>query len=98
MSSPGRNLWFFEPPRPSPGSSICGTGHSAQTFNDAGPRGDHGSRGSGEIEYIPFPDTLRGAYQSDTCADLSSLRKAGYDAEFLTVEEAIPRYLAWLER
>jgi ADP-L-glycero-D-manno-heptose 6-epimerase len=34
----------------------------------------------GLIEYIPFPADLRGKYQSFTEADLSKLRKAGYDA------------------
>ncbi|MCE9569178.1 MAG: ADP-glyceromanno-heptose 6-epimerase, partial [Rhodocyclales bacterium] len=32
----------------------------------------------GVIEYIPFPDALKGKYQSFTEADLSQLRKAGY--------------------
>ena len=51
----------------------------------------------GEVEYIPFPNSLKGRYQSFTQADISALRKAGYDAAFLTVEEAVPLYLKWLE-
>jgi ADP-L-glycero-D-manno-heptose 6-epimerase len=50
----------------------------------------------GLIEYIPFPDALKGKYQSFTQADLTKLRKAGYDAEFATVEEGVGQYVEWL--
>ncbi|CAG1770728.1 partial ADP-L-glycero-D-manno-heptose-6-epimerase, partial [uncultured bacterium] len=50
----------------------------------------------GEITYIPFPDHLKGAYQSYTKADISGLRNAGYDKEFLTVTEGVTQYLNWL--
>ena len=43
---------------------------------------------------MPFPDALRGKYQSFTQADITGLRKAGYREEFLTVEQGVPRYLA----
>lgn len=49
--------------------------------------------GRGRIEYIPFPDSLRGKYQSFTQADISGLRKAGYAKPFLTLEEGIARTL-----
>ena len=48
----------------------------------------------GAIEYIPFPDALRGKYQSFTEADLTALRRTGYDAPFLSVEEGVGRYVA----
>jgi ADP-L-glycero-D-manno-heptose 6-epimerase len=50
----------------------------------------------GLIEYIPFPDALRGKYQCFTQADQSRLRAAGYDAPFLTVQEGVDRYVRWL--
>jgi ADP-L-glycero-D-manno-heptose 6-epimerase len=53
-------------------------------------------RARGVIEYIPFPEALRGKYQSYTEADLTALRGAGYDAPFLTVEEGVGRYVDWL--
>jgi ADP-L-glycero-D-manno-heptose 6-epimerase len=53
-------------------------------------------RSRGVIEYIPFPEALRGKYQSFTEADLTALREAGYDAPFLTVEEGVGRYVDWL--
>ena len=45
------------------------------------------------IRYIPFPPALVGKYQSYTEADVSALRKAGYDAPFLDVEEGVGRYI-----
>ena len=48
----------------------------------------------GVIEYIPFPEALKGKYQSFTEADLTALRKTGYDAPFLTIEEGIGRYVS----
>ena len=53
---------------------------------------------TGLIEYIPFPDALKGKYQSFTQADLSRLRQAGYEAEFATVEQGVADYIKWLAR
>ncbi len=50
----------------------------------------------GLIEYIAFPDALKGKYQSFTQADISALRKAGYKKEFLTVEQGVGRYVEQL--
>jgi ADP-L-glycero-D-manno-heptose 6-epimerase len=50
----------------------------------------------GLIEYVPFPDALRGKYQCFTQADLGRLRAAGYDAPFLTVQKGVDRYVRWL--
>jgi ADP-L-glycero-D-manno-heptose 6-epimerase len=54
--------------------------------------------GSGRIDYIPFPDHLRGKYQSYTQADLTSLREAGYDRDFTPLEEGIRLTLEELQR
>jgi ADP-L-glycero-D-manno-heptose 6-epimerase len=51
-------------------------------------------KAAGAIEYIPFPPQLVGKYQSYTRADIAALRKAGYAAPFLTVEEGVGRYVA----
>ncbi len=51
-------------------------------------------RAAGTIDYIPFPAQLVGKYQSYTQADIGALRKAGYGAPFLTVEEGVGRYVA----
>ncbi|MCC7310788.1 MAG: ADP-glyceromanno-heptose 6-epimerase [Sulfuritalea sp.] len=52
----------------------------------------------GIIEYIPFPEALKGKYQSFTEADLAELRAAGYREEFATVEEGVADYVKWLAR
>ncbi|QLE87515.1 ADP-glyceromanno-heptose 6-epimerase [Shewanella sp. Scap07] len=87
------NIWLWQNPKIS-GIYNCGTGQ-AQSFNDVA-NAVIGYHGKGKIEYIPFPDKLKGAYQSYTQADLTQLRQAGYSAEFKSVEQAVPEYLAWL--
>ncbi len=52
----------------------------------------------GQIEYIPFPDKLKGRYQAFTQADLTNLRAAGYDKPFKTVAEGVTEYMARLNR
>ncbi|MCX7155280.1 MAG: ADP-glyceromanno-heptose 6-epimerase [Rhodocyclales bacterium] len=52
----------------------------------------------GIIEYIPFPDALKGKYQSFTEADLSQLRRVGYKSAFASVEEGVADYVKWLAR
>jgi ADP-L-glycero-D-manno-heptose 6-epimerase len=53
--------------------------------------------GQGLLEYMPFPDQLKGKYQSFTEADISLLRKAGYEKEFLDVRAGVARYVEWLK-
>ena len=53
-------------------------------------------RAAGSIEYIPFPEALKGKYQSYTQADLAQLRAAGYAAPFLSVEQGVAQYVPWL--
>ncbi|HEY5601609.1 MAG TPA: ADP-glyceromanno-heptose 6-epimerase [Gammaproteobacteria bacterium] len=89
------NLWFMDHPEKS-GIYNLGTGRS-QTFNDVANAVIQ-YYGRGEIKYIPFPDHLKGRYQSFTEADISALRAAGYDAPFKTVEEGVQAYLEWLNR
>lgn len=89
------NLWFMDHPEKS-GIFNLGTGRS-QTFKDvANAVIQYYSRG--EIKYVPFPDHLKGRYQSFTEADISALRAAGYDAPFKTVEEGVHAYMEWLNR
>ncbi|MDP2430962.1 MAG: ADP-glyceromanno-heptose 6-epimerase [Pseudomonadota bacterium] len=88
-------LWLLDNPGVS-GIFNVGTGR-AQSFNDVA-RAVIQHHGRGEIEYMPFPEHLKGRYQSYTQADIGNLRQAGYTAEFMTVEEGVPKYLAWLEQ
>lgn len=84
------NLWMYDNPQVS-GIFNCGSGR-AQSFNDMA-NAVIGWHGKGSIEYIPFPDHLKGAYQSYTCADLTNLRAAGYKTPFRTVEEGVTEYM-----
>src|SRR6185436_19365849 len=65
------NLWFYDHPNLS-GIFNVGTGAS-QSFNDVAKAVIDWHK-KGEIEYIPFPDHLKGRYQSFTQADISLLR------------------------
>jgi len=87
------NLWFLEH-RDKSGIFNLGTGRS-QSFNEVA-NAVIAWHGRGAIEYIPFPERLRGHYQSYTEADLTALRAAGYERALRSVEEGIPRYLDWL--
>jgi len=45
--------------------------------------------GSGEVEYLPFPEQLVGRYQDFTEAPTERLRAAGYTAPFTSLEDGI---------
>ncbi len=49
------------------------------------------------VEYVTFPDKLKGCYQSYTQADLTKLRSAGYDKPFKSVAMGVKAYLGWLK-
>jgi len=84
------NLWAFEKAASS-GIYNVGTGEAC-TFNDVA-RAVIAWHGRGRIGYIPFPDHLKGSYQSYTRADLTGLRAAGYTGGFMPVNEGVRRYL-----
>ncbi|MCG6867935.1 MAG: ADP-glyceromanno-heptose 6-epimerase [Gammaproteobacteria bacterium] len=88
-------LWLLDHPGVS-GIFNLGTGR-AQPFNDVA-NAVIDWHGRGEIRYIPFPDHLKGRYQSFTEADMNALREAGYTSEFLSVEQGVGRYMEWLNR
>jgi len=48
------------------------------------------------IEYVAFPDALRGKYQSFTQANISRLRDSGYGEPLLDLETGVQRYVDWL--
>lgn len=84
------NLWFLENPQVS-GIFNCGTGRS-QTFNEVAEAVIKW-HGQGKMHYIPFPSHLKGAYQSYTQANMSALKKAGYDTPFHSVQAGVSAYL-----
>lgn len=86
---------FFGLEKPQTGIFNAGTGIS-RSFNDIASTLIT-LHGSGQIEYLPFPDELKGKYQSFTQADITSLRNAGYSQPFLSLEEGISNYYCCLE-
>lgn len=72
----------------------AGTGQ-ARSFNDIA-KTLIALLGRGRVDYIPFPEVLRGKYQSFTQADVRSLRALGYEAPFTTLEAGIAATLAEL--
>ena len=100
------NLHFFENPASPSGVYNLGTGR-AQTFNDVALttlntlrlHKDQPSLSLSQaveqecIQYIEFPEALKGKYQSYTQADLTRLREAGYEGDFYSVEEGVARYV-----
>ena len=50
----------------------------------------------GLVEYIAFPDALRGKYQCYTQADLGALRASGCDHAFADVATGVGKYVQWL--
>lgn len=100
------NMHFLDNPGRS-GIFNLGTGH-AQSFNDVAVavintlRAEQGESALSLEEicnkqllrYIPFPEQLKGKYQSYTQADMASLRAdGGYEAPFLDVAQGVERYV-----
>ena len=86
------NLWFYKNPAKK-GIFNCGTG-KARSFNDIAKTLIE-LNGSGKLEYIPFPDSLKGAYQCFTQANLTALRAMGFDQAFTSLEEGLAKYFQW---
>jgi ADP-L-glycero-D-manno-heptose 6-epimerase len=45
------------------------------------------------IEYVDMPPTIRDQYQYFTQAEIENLRRAGYNAGFTPLEDAVARYV-----
>ncbi len=104
------NMFFLDNPDKS-GIFNLGTGR-AQPFNDVAVATVNACRAldrqpplslrdmvaQGIVEYIEFPEALRGKYQSFTQADVGKLRAAGYRDEFATVEQGVAKYVRHLAK
>ena len=86
------NLWFYQHPDKR-GIFNCGTG-KARCFNDIAKTLIE-LNGSGRLEYIDFPASLKGAYQCFTKANISALHAVGYHKPFATLEEGLQQYFHW---
>jgi ADP-L-glycero-D-manno-heptose 6-epimerase len=101
------NMHFLDHPEQS-GIFNCGTGR-AQPFNDVAAavvntlREERGETAlplaelvrQGLLRYIPFPDDLKGRYQSHTCADVTRLRAAGYAQPMRDVQTGVAEYVRY---
>ncbi|MCS7100211.1 MAG: ADP-glyceromanno-heptose 6-epimerase, partial [Burkholderiaceae bacterium] len=101
------NLFFWQ--RPQSGIYNVGTGR-AQPFNDVAlavvnalraaqeqpPLSLQEAVAAGLIEYIRFPEALRGKYQAFTEADPARLRAAGFDRPMKSVQQGVAAYVQWL--
>jgi len=86
------NMFFYENNKS--GIYNCGTGHEesflkvaenvAQNFKDS------------KIEFVPFPKELEGKYQAFTKADISLLKKSGYEKPFYSLRDGIKDYMTVL--
>ena len=106
------NLFFFEHPEKSGifnlGSgraqsfndvavaAVNGCLRAKSGANDSAPRSLAELRTQGLLEYVAFPEALKGKYQAFTQADLTKLREAGYEAPMASVEEGVSQYIDWL--
>lgn len=102
------NMHFLDHPDQS-GIFNLGTGR-AQSFNDVAVavintlRAEEGNpalsleqmQQQQLMRYIPFPEQLKGKYQSYTQADMEAMRAEGYKSDFLTVEEGVARYVSYM--
>jgi ADP-L-glycero-D-manno-heptose 6-epimerase len=106
------NLWFAREAaegRDHSGVYNCGSGRG-QAFNEVAQAVANTMRKSqgqaelplvelvmqGLIRYTPFPDNLKGKYQSYTQADLGQLRAVGCDVDFRDVATGVADYVEWL--
>ncbi|MCA1857398.1 ADP-glyceromanno-heptose 6-epimerase [Massilia oculi] len=102
------NLFFLDHPEQR-GIFNLGTGR-AQPFNDLAVATVNALANEGKaplslaqvveqglLDYLPFPDKLKGKYQSFTQADIGVLRAAGYTEPFTDVASGVARYMAYLK-
>lgn len=83
--------WLLETPTAS-GIFNVGTG-KARSFRDLITAMFSALGRQPRIEYVDMPETLRDRYQYFTQSETENLRRAGYNADFISVEEGVRRYV-----
>jgi ADP-L-glycero-D-manno-heptose 6-epimerase len=84
-------LYFYDNPQIS-GLFNLGTG-KARSWNDLVKAVFAAMDKKPNIEYIEMPESIRNQYQYYTEADISNIRKAGFDKEITTLENAVKDYV-----
>jgi len=90
-------LWLLQTSGPS-GIYNVGTGE-ARSFRDMIVAMFQALARQPNIEYIDMPMAIRDSYQYFTQSEVDNLRKAGYNAAFTPLEQAVKRYVTdYLDR
>ena len=88
--------WLLDTPAVS-GIFNVGTG-KARSFRDLIAAMFRALGHTPNIEYVDMPPTIRDQYQYFTQAKVENLRKAGYNADFTSLEEGVNRYVTFLNQ
>ena len=88
--------WLLDTPSVS-GIFNVGTGR-ARSFRDLISAMFRSLGRTPDIEYIDMPPTIRDQYQYFTQAKVENLRKAGYNADFTSLEAGVNRYVTFLNQ
>jgi ADP-L-glycero-D-manno-heptose 6-epimerase len=83
--------WLLDTPLVS-GIFNVGTGQ-ARSFRDLISAMFHALGRAPNIEYVDMPPEIRDQYQYFTQAKVENLRRAGYNAGFTPLEDAVGRYV-----
>jgi ADP-L-glycero-D-manno-heptose 6-epimerase len=83
--------WLIDTPSVS-GIFNVGTGE-ARSFRDLITALFHALDRPPKIEYVDMPSSVRDQYQYFTQAEIENLRRAGYNADFTSLEEGVSRYV-----
>jgi len=83
--------WLMQTPSVS-GLFNVGTG-KARSFKDLITALFHSLGAAPKIEYVDMPENIRGQYQYFTQANVTNLLRAGYNAGFTSLENAVTRYV-----
>jgi ADP-L-glycero-D-manno-heptose 6-epimerase len=84
-------LWLRSRTEPA-GILNVGTGR-ARSFLDLAAATVRAHGEAPEIEFFDMPETMRGAYQYYTCAEIGRLRALGYNKDFTPLETAVTAYV-----
>ena len=88
--------YFFFENRDKGGIYNIGTG-KARTWNDLAKAIFNALDMKPNIEYFDMPEHLRDKYQYFTEADMSKLRRTGYNKDFFTLEDGVKEYITFLK-
>ncbi len=88
-------IWFVDHPEVS-GIFNVGSG-VARTWNELAGAVFAALGREAAIEYIDMPESVRGAYQYFTCADLTRMRAAGCGVRIRSLKEGVGDYVKVLE-